>query len=152
MKNAYEGADEIRVNAPSDKVWSILEDSSCLTRWAPMVKATTGKRETAGSRRSCEVEWEGRKDRVVERCLEADPPRRISWVMEEGMMTKMFSTIRFGFDLAPVDGRATALRLWFLYEPRHLLARLMWRFMMKEKMGVMRRTLLGNLKRLAEEG
>ena len=66
------------------------------------------------------------------------------------MTSKMFSTIRFGFDLEPRDDSTTLLRMEFLYEPRHILARFMYHLMMKKKMESLRRELLGNLKKLAE--
>ncbi len=115
-----------------------------------MVKHTTGKTEREGSVRTCQVEWEGRKDHVVERCVEAVPGKRIAWVMEQGMMTKMFSKISFGFDLESKDDNTTLLRLGFLYEPKHILARLMYSLMMKRKLEQIRRTLLENLKQLGE--
>lgn len=65
-----EGTNETVVDAPPD--------STCLGQWATMVKSTTGSRETVGSCRTCQVEWEGRKDEVVERYTEATPGRRIS--------------------------------------------------------------------------
>ncbi len=150
MGGAFQGSSETMIHAGPERVYRILEDSTLLPQWAPMVKHTTGKTERTGSVRECQVEWEGRQDQVAERCVEAVPNRRIAWVMEKGMMTKMFSTIRFGFDLEPRDESATLLRMEFLYEPRHLLARLMWHLMMKKKLGGLRQELLGNLKKLAE--
>lgn len=75
---SIEGSNQIVIEASPDRVWRVLEDSTCLSQWATMVKETTGVRETVGSRRTCQVEWEGRKDEVVERCTEASSDRRIS--------------------------------------------------------------------------
>jgi len=111
-----------------------------------MVKSTTGKTERLGSVRTCQVEWEDRKDEVVERCIEAIPNKKIAWMMEQGMMTKMFSKIQFGFTLERKDGGATLVRLGFLYEPRNLLARLMYSLMMKPKLDQLRKNLLENIK------
>lgn len=147
---AYQGSSELMIHAGPERVYKILEDSTLLPQWASMVKHTTGKTERAGSVRECQVEWEGRQDQVAERCVEAVPNRRIAWVMEKGMMTRMFSSIRFGFDLEPQGDDATLLRLGFHYEPRHILARLMWHLMMKKKLEALQQGLLGNLKRFAE--
>lgn len=141
---------ETLIQAKAEQIWTILEDSTLLPQWAPMVKSTTGKIEKAGSVRTCQVEWEGRKDEVAERCIEAIPNRKITWVMEQGMMTKMFSKIQFGFALEPKNGGATLVRLGFLYEPRNLLARLMYSLMMKRKLDSLRKTLLANIKNIAE--
>lgn len=144
------GSDEILIDARPEQVWDVLADSTLLPRWAPMVKSTTGKTERAGSVRACQVEWDGRKDEVVERCIEAIPPEKIAWVMERGGMTKLFSRIQFGFALEPRDGNGTLLRLEFLYEPRNVVARLMYALMMRRKMENLRRSLLQNLKSLVE--
>lgn len=148
---ALQGQDESLIRTSAERIWAILEDSTLLPQWAPMVKSTTGKTERVGSVRTCQVEWEGRKDQVVERCIEAIPNKKIAWVMEQGMMTKMFSKINFWFILEPHDGNATVLKLGFLYEPKHLLARLMYSLMMRRKFEQLRRTLLTNIKNLAEQ-
>ncbi len=147
---AFQGSSQILIQARPERVWAIVADSTCLAQWAPMVKQTTGRAESVGSVRTCQVEWEGRKDQVVERCVEAVPNKKIAWVMEQGMMTKMFSQISFGFDLEPRAGATTLVRLGFLYEPKHILARLMYSFMMKRKLELLRQSLLENVKRLAE--
>lgn len=147
---AFHGSSEILVKARPEQVWAILEDSTRLPDWAPMIKGTTGKIEKVGSLRTCQVEWEGRKDEVVERCIEATPPKKILWVMEKGGMKKLFSDIRFGFALEPKDGDITLLRLEFLYEPKNIIAYLMYILMMKRKLKDLRQTLLNNLKELAE--
>lgn len=151
MAMAFQGSDEILINSRPEQVWAVLEDSTLLPEWAPMVKSTTGKTERVGTVRRCQVEWEGRQDEVMERCVEAIPNKKIAWVMEQGMMTKMFSTIRFWYVLEPRDGDTTSLQLGFLYEPRNLFARLMFLLMMRSKFGRLRRTLLGNIKDLVEQ-
>ena len=75
---AMQGSDEVFIQAKAEQVWTILEDSTLLPQWAPMVKSTTGKIERAGSVRTCQVEWEGRKDEVAERCIEAVPNRKVT--------------------------------------------------------------------------
>lgn len=150
MRGSVQGSDEILVQAQPEAIWRVLEDSSLLPKWAPMVKHTTGARERVGSVRTCQVEWEGRKDEVLERCIEATPHKKITWVMEKGGMKKLFSDVRFGFVLEPKDGGTTLLRLEFLYEPRNLLARLMYALMMRRKLHGLRQTLLGNLKEMIE--
>ncbi len=147
---ALQGCDEILIQARAERIWRILEDSTCLPQWAPMVKSTTGKIEGVGSVRTCQVEWEGRKDSVVERCIEAVPNKKIGWVMEQGMMTRMFSKIQFGFTVEPKDRSATLVQMGFLYQPRNLLVRLMYSMMMKRKLERLRQTLLKNIKDLAE--
>ncbi len=151
MKRIVQGSNEIVVNAKPEPIWRVLEDSTLLPQWAPMVKRTTGTTERVGSVRTCEVEWQGRRDEVVERCVEATPYRRIGWVMEHGMMTKMFSGIAFGFVLEPRDTNTTLLRTEYRYEPRNVLTGVMFKLMMARKLNEMRETLLTNLKSLIEK-
>lgn len=151
MGTAFQGSSEILVKAKPEQIWAVLEDSTLLPQWAPMVKSTTGKTERVGSVRTCQVEWEGRHDQVVERCVEAIPNKKIAWIMEQGMMTRMFSHISFWFVLEPRDSNATSLQSGFLYQPRTLLAHLMYFLMMRPKLERLRRSLLENIKDLAEQ-
>ncbi|MBI3603086.1 MAG: SRPBCC family protein [Nitrospirae bacterium] len=150
MGDALQGLSEIVIQAGPERVYAILEDSTLLPRWAPMVKHTTGRTEKVGSVRTYQVEWEGRKDEVAERCVEAIPNKKIAWIMEKGMMTRMFSRISFWYVLEPQGRSTTVLQMGFLYEPRHILARLMYALIMKRKLKQLRRSLLENLKNLAE--
>lgn len=150
MTRILEGSNEIIVSAKPEAIWRVLEDSTLLPKWAPMVKRTTGSTEKVGSVRECQIEWQGRKDEVVERCVEATPYRRIGWIMERGMMTKMFSRITFGFALEPRDGDTTLLRMEYRYAPKSVLASLMFRLMMRRKFDEMRKMLLENLKAFVE--
>ena len=151
-KVAYQGMSEIEVKARPEQIWAILEDSTQLSAWAPMIKQTTGKIERFGSVRTCQIEWEGRKDEVTERCIEATPNKKIAWEMEQGMMTRMFSKIQFGFTLEPKNGNITLLRLEFLYEPRNIMARFMYVLKMRRKLEGVRQSLLGNLRGFIETG
>lgn len=151
MKRAVQGSNEIIVNAKPEPIWLVLEDSTLLPKWAPMVRRTTGTTERVGSLRTCRVEWQGREDEVVERCVEATPHTRIGWMMERGMMMKMFSKVSFGFALEPRDGNTTLLRMEYCYEPKNVLAGLMFEVMMRRKLNAMREMLLGNLKAFIEQ-
>lgn len=146
------GSNEISIHASRDRIWHALADSTCLPEWATMVKHTTGHREAVGSTRTCRVEWEGRQDEVVERCTEAIPNERIGWVMERGMMLKMFSKVAFGFVLKPESSGSTRVRMEYSYRPRNVFTGLLFRVMMARKMDTMRRGLLGNLKQFVERG
>ena len=150
MGAAFEGSSEIVIHAKPEQVYTILEDSTLLSRWAPMVKHTTGGTERVGTIRTCQVEWEGQIDEVAERCIEAIPNKKIAWIMEKGMMTRMFSTISFWFVLEYRGENSTLLQLGFLYAPKHIFARLLYLLMMKRKLKLLRQSLLENLKKLAE--
>jgi len=145
-----EHKDEILVEAGSDAIWALLEDSRAMLRWAPMIVATTGGIQRAGSERTCTVEWKGERDEVSERCTEADPPHRIAWVQTRGGMTKMFVDFRFGFSLEPEKGGRTRFRMEHAYRPRHLLAWLLERFMLRRMLSGLRKQILAKIKELTE--
>ncbi|HEV8657560.1 MAG TPA: SRPBCC family protein [Thermoanaerobaculia bacterium] len=145
------GTHEITISTPPDEVWRVLEDSTLLPAWVPMVKHTTGLRETAGSTRTCEVEWNGRRDEVSERCTEATRNERIAWALERGMLLKMFSKVSFAFVLKKEQSEATRVTMEYSYEPRNFITSLLFRVMMARKMATMRRGLLANLRRVVEE-
>jgi len=145
------GSDEIVVLTPPSAIWPLLEDSRRLPEWAPMVKSTTGLTESAGTTRTCQVEFEGRKDEVVERCIEATPNQRIRWVMEQGMLLKVFKSVVFGIALNPEGADTTRVAMEYEYQPRNFFFALVYRFLMARKMAAMRHGLLTNIKRITEQ-
>lgn len=141
------------VHAPPERIWAILEDSTRLSEWAPMVKRTTGKREVLGAVRECEVEFDGKPGRVVEKCVECDPFRKIGWRMTEDSFgfSRMLDDLGFDFVLEPVGAQETRVVNTSYYRPKGLLARLMGVLMMRPKFRKLRERVLANVKRLAEE-
>lgn len=73
-----QGRDEIVIEAPSATVFAVLQDSTLLHKWTPVVKSSNGKRETAGAVRECQVSMSGRDGYVTEECIECVPDRRIA--------------------------------------------------------------------------
>ncbi|MBI3291977.1 MAG: hypothetical protein HYZ73_04120 [Elusimicrobia bacterium] len=71
--------------------------------------------------------------------------------MEQGMMSQFFSLVQFGFRLEPNGKESTLVQLEFLYQPKNIVARLMYALMMRRKLDELRQTLLGNLKTLIEQ-
>ncbi len=153
MTPNVQGSDEIVVNAPPEAIWHILTDSTRLPEWAPMVKQTNGTAESLGAVRQCEVEFDRRPGKVTERCSKFRPHERVAWVMEQDSFGfgRMFAAFGFEFTLVRQPDGSTRLINDSFWQPKHLLASVMSRFMMRPKSRRIRQQVLRNLKELAEQ-
>jgi hypothetical protein len=99
---------------PVDRVWALLEDGP-----RPL--------EVLGAERVCEVEFEGKRGQVTERCVESEPLRRIGWQLVDDSLGfgRLFTDLGFSFALEPRGHGATLVRNESYYQPRSLLARLL---------------------------
>lgn len=98
------------------------------------------------------MDFEGRKGKVAERCVEFLPERRIAWVMTEDSLgfSKMFADMGFSFTLEALGDGRTLVRNESFFHPKNWMVRWMTAVVMRRKFRVLRRRLLGNLKALAE--
>jgi hypothetical protein len=75
------------VDAPVAVVYRLFMDNAELANWAPVVDAVTdeygGDDTGLGATRACAVTMNGRKGTIVERCVEAVPKSRASFVVVE---------------------------------------------------------------------
>ena len=73
------------VSAPAGAVYRLFMDNAELANWAPAVDAVThehGGDETGlGATRTCAVTMNGKKGTMVERCVEAVPSARASFLV-----------------------------------------------------------------------
>lgn len=152
MPGPLQGADEILIDAPTRRIFAILEDAKRLPEWTSVI-STTGARETLGAVRECEVDLDGTRGSVVERCIESIPPRRIAWAMEQDTFgfSRLVSDFGFSFTLEAADDGATRVRNETYYRSRGLLSAAMNALVMRRKFRGVRRQWLANLKRLSEE-
>lgn len=151
MTAPAQGHDEVLILATREEIWAILEDSTRLPEWTTVLR-TTGIRETPGSVRECDVNFEGKTGSVIERCIESDPYRRIAWVMDDDTFgfDRMLSDFGFSFTLTPRADGETQVRTETYYRPITFLAKVTNRLLMRRKFRAARRRFLGGLKSLAE--
>src|ERR671933_1624131 len=73
------------VNAPVGTVYRLFMDNAELANWAPVVDAVIDERggdDTGlGTTRACAVTMNGKKGTMVERCVEAVPETRASFLV-----------------------------------------------------------------------
>lgn len=152
MPGPLQGADEILIGVLPHRIFAILEDAGRLPEWTSVI-STSGTRETAGAVRECEVDLDGKRGSVVERCIEADPPRRIAWAMERDTFgfSRLMSDFGFSFTLEPAGDGTTRVRNETYYRSRGMFSAAMNVLVMRRKFRGVRRRWLANLKRLSEE-
>lgn len=152
--NIEHGQDEITIDAPSRAVFSLLQDSTLLPRWMPVVKATTGQHQVLGAIRECEVNISGRRGRMREECSECIPYRRIAWrVLSETVgFDVMIRDFQFSFELIESGPRDTRVIHRSSYAPKHAFGLLLLRLVGRRKFHQVRVRALLNLKQLSEAG
>jgi uncharacterized protein YndB with AHSA1/START domain len=118
-------ADELRLDAPVERVWQAIADPAAHARWHPFVIAITGGHEL-DARRSCTVRVGRKEGSTRERCVEREEGARIAWEIEEDStgFGRMVSDWRSGFSLAGRDG-ATIVTAESTFRPRNLFVRAM---------------------------
>src|SRR5215207_10174017 len=119
-----QGRTDQTIGAPPARVWDVLEDSSRLPEWVPVVERITEHegREREGSVRRCEVAIGGRQGYMVERCVESIPERKLRHAVEDDSLgfTRMFRDYSFTLELEPRGEHATLVTCTTFYEPRGL--------------------------------
>jgi uncharacterized protein YndB with AHSA1/START domain len=149
-----QGRSDQIIGAPPSRVWRVLEDSSRLPDWVPVVERMTEheEREREGSVRRCEVAMGGRRGYMVERCLESVPERTLRHAVEDDSLgfTRMFRDYSFSLELAPHGVDGTLVTIETFYEPRGLMARLMNALVMRRRFASVRNDILRGLSTVVE--
>lgn len=149
--------DEIVIDAPTGKIWSILADSSLLPKFASFVKkvefldATEGH-EKLGSRRKCYLAFGNKSGYQIERRSEEIPRKKISFTLEEESlgMSKVVSDWVGTFDLESLGPTKTKTILSLKYHPKGLFGKIMNAIMMKSRNRTAIKGFLEGLKQYAE--
>lgn len=147
------GTWNISVNAPLNKVWEILNDSSNMAIWGrTMVKHTNAGKEYLGAVRNCELDFGGKKGTVREVTVVYEPDNQIFWSMEEDTlgMKKMMTEFIFGFKTKPINPNITDVQFEQYFIPRNFFTKLIIKYLMKPQMGKTNKLLLRDLKELVE--
>src|SRR6266540_6354298 len=101
-----QGHNEVIIGAEAGRIWAVLEDSSNVPRYMRAVQTidvAPGSRERVGATRTCQVEMEGRRGEVVERCVELVPNQRLTHVCDRDDFgfSRLFDDFGFTFVLEP---------------------------------------------------
>ncbi len=144
-------------NAPVGVVYRLFMDNAELASWAPAVDAVTGQRggdETGlGATRTCAVTMNGKKGTMVERCVEAVPATRASFLVVDDSFgfSKMLTGYGFTARFTPAASEQTTVRIETFYTPAHPAAAALNRLVLRRKFRSVVDDLLGGLCTLAEQ-
>jgi uncharacterized protein YndB with AHSA1/START domain len=143
---------EIMINAPVRKVWSVITDINLLPKINPGVVSAKGSMDKQGASRTCEMDDKGRKGTMTERLIEFVPEQKTVWTIEEDTMgmKKMLSGTRFCFYLEKQGDNQTKLINESYYLPNSLMGKIMNALMMKKMMGQIQNKILNNIKAQSE--
>jgi carbon monoxide dehydrogenase subunit G len=144
---------EILINAPISKVWSVITDINLLPKINPGVVSVKGAMNTQGELRTCEMDNKGRKGTMTERLIELIPEQKTVWTIEEDSMgmKKMLSGTRFCFYLEKQNDNQTKLINESYYAPVGFMAKIMNMIMMKSMMTKVQGKILSNVKKYSEK-
>jgi uncharacterized membrane protein len=159
MPSKEQGRDAIVIEAPIERIWTLIHDSRELARWGPPVRGVTvldaqPGRETLGSRRRIEAEMEGRRGTFVERRDLHVEGRAIGYVIEEESfgLFRIMSAPGFSLELAAEGAARTRVIFTFFHDPRGIMGHVMNTFVVLRAQRRNRLAALDALKAYAERG
>src|SRR2546429_2171251 len=144
------------VNAPVQAVYELFMDNAELASWAPAVDAVTdihgGDGTGLGATRTCAVTMNGKKGTMVERCVEAVPETRASFLVVDDSFGfgKMLTGYGFTAHFTPAASEQTTVRIETFYTPANPAAAALNRLVMRRKFRSVVDELLAGLRAHAE--
>jgi hypothetical protein len=157
MEGTKQLARSTSIHAPVEVVYRLFVDNKALPDWAPVVDAVLsedgGDESGVGCTRTCAVTMDGRSGTLVERCVEAVPNVRASFVVVDDSFGfgKLLRDYGFTAHFAGRGPNETAVRLETFYTPVNQLAALLNRLMMRRRFRAVVDALLGGLRTTAEQ-
>jgi len=145
------------VGAPAEAVYRLFMDNAELANWASAVDAVTGENggdETGlGATRTCAVTMNGAKGTMVERCIEAVPSARASFLVVDDSFgfTTMFTGYGFTAHFTPAAGGRTTVRIETFYIPANPITAVLNKLVTRRKLRSVVDELLAGLRTLAEQ-
>lgn len=140
------------IDAPVDRIWSVITDIDLLHKVNPGVVKATGTMDRLNATRTCEIVNGGRKGTMTERLIEMEPNKRTVWTIDDDTMgmKKMLNGTRFVFNLERLDDQRTRVVSETHYAPVNLMARVMNALVMRRMIGKAQATILQNISTLTK--
>jgi uncharacterized protein YndB with AHSA1/START domain len=145
------------IEAPVESVYQLFMDNQALPEWAPVVDAVLsevgGDDSGVGCERTCAVTMDGRPGTMVERCIEAVPGSRASFVVVDDSFgfDKMLRDYSFTAHFTSRPDGTTLVRIETFYTPANPIAALLNRLVMRRKFRGVVDALLAGLRTSAEQ-
>lgn len=145
------------INAPVRVVYRLFMDNAQLATWAPVVDAVIdehgGDDTGLGATRTCAVTMNGKHGTMVERCVEAVPEARASFLVADDSFgfNRMLTDYGFTVHFAPTTSEQTTVRMETFYTPANPIAAVLNLLVMRRKFRGVVGELLRGLRTLAEQ-
>lgn len=146
----------VRINAPRERVWGIVDDISLIPKYHPevtRVELLSGQRARAvGVRYQCVISKGTRKGSCVEEVIDYVSGERMATAFPEDTwgISKMFDGFVVETELLPESSSQTRLVLKAYYEPIRRKTRIMNALFLRYAMARRARRTIEGIKRLAE--
>jgi len=156
MKGNFQWKAEVKINAPSRRIWEIADDISLIPQYHPevgKVDLITGQKKRAiGVKYQCHI-FEGRKGSCIEEVCEYIPNVKVSTRMSEDSwgMNKMLSDFVVDTTVLSQNDQTTVLLFEAYYNPVGLFNKLLNKLMLRRIMKKRSISVMLGIKRLAEE-
>ncbi len=158
MTSKLQGQDEIIVEAPVERLWPLIADSTLLPDWGPPVKKVviigqSDQPESLGSRRRIEAELNGKKGYFVERRTQHIQGRKIAYLIEEESfgLFRVMTEPGFSLEIVSVGPSKTRVVFSFLHNPKGLLGHILNMLVILRQQRRNRLAALASLKQYAEK-
>jgi uncharacterized protein YndB with AHSA1/START domain len=145
------------VDAAPESVYHLFMDNQALPEWAPVVDAVLtevgGDESGVGRTRTCAVTMDGRSGTMVERCVEAVPGSRASFVVVDDSFgfKRMLRDYGFTAHFTAGPDRTTLVRVETFYTPANPIAALLNRLILRRRFRAVVDALLAGLRASAEQ-
>jgi hypothetical protein len=132
-------------------------DNKALPHWTPVVDEVLtedgGDESGVGCTRMCTVTMDGRAGTMVERCVEAVPDTRASFVVVDDSFGfgRMLRDYGFTAHFSSRGSNGTSVRIETFYTPVNPIAALLNWLMMRRRFDVVVDALLAGLRTMAEQ-
>jgi hypothetical protein len=157
MTSQLQGQDEIIVEAPVERLWPLIADSTLLPDWGPPVRKAevlgpSDQPEGLGSRRRIEAELNGKKGYFVERRTEHIQGRKIAYLIEEENfgIFRVLTQVGFSIEIESAGLDKTRVIWSFFHTPKGLLGHILNRMVILRQQRQNRLAALAALKHHAE--
>ena len=157
MQGAKQFERTTSVAAPVEVVYALFMDNGALPDWAPVVDEVLiedGRDESGvDCTRTCAVTMDGRSGTMIERCVEAVPNTRASFIVVDDSFgfRKMLRDYGFTAHFASAGPSGASVRIETFYTPVSPIAAMLNRLMMRRRFGVVVDALLAGLRTTAEQ-
>lgn len=151
-----QGQDAIIVDAPPERLWTLISDSIELCNWGPPVRSvkvlTEDGHEGLGTWRRVDAEFEGKQGHFMERRIEHVEGRKIAVLIEEETfgLFRLLSEVGSSLEIEPLGTHQTRVIFTFFHNTKGVIGYLLNRFVVLRQQQRNRLAALESLMKYAE--